>query len=293
MNLTSLADVFTREGLGQPPGSNQPFWLDQSNSVWLVQTGWVDMFVVPVSEGESGPRTHFLRAAPGDILFGMSRHGSEPTLRFQAVSSQSAGLYRLARSRLEALCGEKACLGDIARALDRWIQTVYGQLSRGARPQDSQALSTNGPVELNPGESAHSSEGVIWVTGLKGRAFLTGIEALSIGSADAPLPLSPDVWIEAVEASTVLCIDTLSGLGQGGLWSGLVGFDAQVRHWAGLKLRLGVDGEAARLERKYQSRQLVVSSAMARLTEPLAERAEQAETLPQRSDPLLDACQLV
>ena len=291
MNLTSLADVFTREGLGQPPGSNQPFWLDQSDSVWLVQTGWVDMFVVPVSEGESGPRTHFLRAAPGDILFGMSGRGSEPQ-RFQAVSSQSAGLYRLTRSRLEELCAQKACLDDIARALDRWIQTVYRQLSCGARPQDSQALSTNESVEINPGESAHSSEGVIWVTSLEGRAFLTGIEALSIGSADAPLPLSPDVWIEAVEASTVSCMDTLSGLAQGGLWSGLVGFGAQVGHWAYLKLRLGVDGEAARLERKNQSRQVVVSSAMARLTEPLAERTEKAETL-QHSDPLLGACHLV
>src|SRR5215472_8144614 len=112
MNLTSLAEVFTREGLAQPPGSNQPFWLDQSDSVWLVETGWVDMFVVPVSEGESGPRTHFLRAAPGDMLFGMSGRGSEPKLRFQAVSSQSAGLYRLPRSRLEELCAQKAWLDD-------------------------------------------------------------------------------------------------------------------------------------------------------------------------------------
>src|SRR5262249_11308624 len=146
-------------------------------------------------------------AGPGEILFGMSGRASGPTLRFQAVSSQSAGLYRLARSRLEELCAEKACLDDIARALDRWIQTVYGHLSCGARPQDCPPLSSNGRVELNPGDSAHAWEGVIWFPSLKGRAFLTGIEALSIGSPDAPLPLSADLWIEAIEACTV-CAST-------------------------------------------------------------------------------------
>jgi len=95
MNDASLVEVFAGDGLLQSAGSNQPFWLDEPASVWLVHRGAVDVFIVPQVGDGPGLRTHFFRAGPGQIIFGLAQDERGPALRFQAVGSNETELYLL------------------------------------------------------------------------------------------------------------------------------------------------------------------------------------------------------
>jgi len=169
MNLT-LADVFTQDGLRQQTGGNHPFWVDDPCSVWLVETGTVDVFVVPILNGQPGSRTHLLRAGPGQIIFGLSQDAAHPTLRLQAVGTIGTSVRQLDRSRLQELCAEDACLGEISQGLESWIQTVFAGLNGGALPRESVSPQLGRPLELEAGKSMQPLEGVIWVKHLEGQS---------------------------------------------------------------------------------------------------------------------------
>jgi NHLM bacteriocin system ABC transporter ATP-binding protein len=293
MNLTRLADAFTRDGFRQPTGGNRPFWVDESSSVWLVETGSVDLFVVPVNNGRLGSRRHLLRAGPGRLIFGLSQDEAGPTIRLQAVGSNGAAVHQLARARLQELCAEGACLSEISHGLDGWIQGVYGHLSGGALPQESIPLHPGRPTEVPAGKSAQPLEGVIWVKHLKGQSRLVGLAELTIDGAAGLVPLTPEVWLEAVETATLTSADTVAGIREGVIWLALSSFDANVRIWAARKLREALTELGTRLELKNQSQRLVVNTAVERLAEPLARGPLKAQVFVQRGDPLLDACELV
>ena len=288
MNLT-LADVFTHDGLRQPTGGNHPFWVDDPDCVWLVETGSVDLFVVPILNDQFGSRTHLLRAGPGQIIFGLAQGDADPKLRFQAVGTIGAAVHQLARTRLQELCAEDACLNDISQALDGWIQTVYAHLRGSALPRESVPIALGRPVELPPGKSVQPSEGVIWVKHLQGESQLAGVAELMIDTETGLVPLTPEVWLETVKSATLASTDTASGLREGVIWLGLSRFDAFVRNWSTLKLDQALNDQAARLDLKKETQQSVVGAAVERLAEPLARGSEKGRVFAKPGDSLLEA----
>jgi len=293
MNLTDLADLFIREGLPQETGSNQPFWVDDPSNVWLVQSGDLDLFIVPVVNEGPGSRRHLLRASAGQLVFGLTPDQAGANVRFQAVASRGARLYRLARSRLQELSTQEARVSAISDALDLWVRTVYEQLCGGVIPPACFQLDPNLAVDLNEGEAAQPLEGVIWVTHLKGRSRLAGLEELATGAGDGVVPLTPAVWLQAVEPVTLTAADTRSQIRDGAIWSALSHFDARVRSWAAFKVKQALEWEGTRLEAKHLSRRSALKGAVTRLAEPLVRGPGKVSALLHQADPLFGAFQLV
>ncbi|NJO63095.1 MAG: hypothetical protein HC836_34220 [Richelia sp. RM2_1_2] len=61
-------------GLHQIKG-HQPLLLNDPQTVWLVQSGSLALFAVPVKNGEvEGDRHYLFNAYPGEALFGIAPH---------------------------------------------------------------------------------------------------------------------------------------------------------------------------------------------------------------------------
>jgi hypothetical protein len=74
MALSSSLNI-EEYGTVQSPASNVPFSVEAPDSVWIVQSGKLDLFLVDVKNGEPvGARYHVLRVEVGQAVFGIGTH---------------------------------------------------------------------------------------------------------------------------------------------------------------------------------------------------------------------------
>ena len=102
----SIAELAARWGKSVPCAGNLPVKLDDPNSVWSIEQGAIDLFLVEFKNGvEQTAPQHLLRAEAGGLLPGVApdeedttlsliaqgtaRYGSQSGARRQAVASES------------------------------------------------------------------------------------------------------------------------------------------------------------------------------------------------------------
>src|SRR5688572_6865942 len=87
-------DALRAQGEPLDVGGNKPFALDGAGTVWLVESGRVEVFVVNIDGGQpTGARRHFFTAEPGDVMFGVDRPAAG--LGLLAVGAVGTRLVRL------------------------------------------------------------------------------------------------------------------------------------------------------------------------------------------------------
>src|SRR5262249_21329138 len=78
-------------------GSDRPIVLDTADTIWVVYSGQVDLFAVPIVEGKpAGPRRHLCRIAAGEAVFGMDP-GRTASAVVVAVGGAGTRLIRVLR----------------------------------------------------------------------------------------------------------------------------------------------------------------------------------------------------
>src|SRR5580700_9575506 len=85
--LTALA----ARGTPKEIAGNSPLWLADPDGIWLIRTGWIDVFAVPMLPGGlPGPRRHLFRAVIGGLLCGMAALEGQGRPRLLAVGAPGA-----------------------------------------------------------------------------------------------------------------------------------------------------------------------------------------------------------
>src|SRR5688500_5533151 len=95
-----LGGFFRQHGQEMRLESNRPLLLDQADKAYFVAAGGIDVFTTAVEDGHAtGPRSHFISAAPGNLLFGID--GSGQKHGFLAVGGLGTLLYELPISHVQ------------------------------------------------------------------------------------------------------------------------------------------------------------------------------------------------
>ena len=121
-----------------------PKVLNEESAAWLVASGSVDIFAVPLRHGQpTGARTHVCRIEANHVVFGLldlntegqdgSDHGSSASQGLLAVPLPNTHWVRVgaARTLLEATSNE----GFVLRCLaDTWVQALESELRPDTQP---------------------------------------------------------------------------------------------------------------------------------------------------------------
>ena len=100
------------------PKPNQPFSIHVPDSVWLVESGKLDLFLVRCENGElAGARHHFVRVDEGRAVFGMDSGGRDGTV---IVATATPGTRLLCVSR-----DDLSKLGQSLASEKVWIHSGY------------------------------------------------------------------------------------------------------------------------------------------------------------------------
>ncbi|MHB8520223.1 MAG: NHLP bacteriocin export ABC transporter permease/ATPase subunit [Limisphaerales bacterium] len=289
-----LANLFASEGTRLEVGSNQPVRLNDPASVWLIDTGKVDVFAIPVQpDGQAGSRYHFFRAEPGQLLFGLSSPPAAPGPEFLAVGSSGTCLYQLPLNRLKNLAGDPALAQAMSRSIDRWIELLYAGLARSVPPTQSQPLEPGLEIEMEARVDVRPWDGVVWVKLGRGSALLAAVDALRLAPDQGFVPIAASTWLHATEETTLSCAGTADLLNRDLVWSSLIQFYALVGEWMAANLAQDAASELARLQSKADAQRRAVTSAVSGLSSLLRPAEAERDAGGGERDLLLGACQLI
>ncbi|MYD97833.1 MAG: ATP-binding cassette domain-containing protein [Gammaproteobacteria bacterium] len=196
--LPTLASLARASGEVVACAGNLPVDLGDPDSVWFIDQGAVDLFVVERRDGveETAPQ-HLLRAASGRLLPGISPLVGETTLGLVAKGLPDTVLLRIPVDRLTGI--EPA---ELAEHVDTWLMDLSAMLARDVERPQPDALVEAGESTAAMVGTISSRRGVVWVSPPGEGLFLGLIPSADGGSGEDPpaeaLPLTSDTWLSLV-----------------------------------------------------------------------------------------------
>ena len=220
-------------GESVPCAGNLPVKLDDPDTVWFIDQGAVNLFLVEFRDGvDHAAPQHLLRREAGWLLPGVApnepRGVEDTTLSLVAKGSPGTMLKRLPASLLSEVDP-----AELAEQTDTWVAAITDTLARFAshRPRPT-ALAEPGPTRSLAPCTLSARRGVVWVsapprgTGL----FMDLVDqaALAGGSGrhEAVVPLTRASWLTLSEEAALSATSTETLARQGTLHSALGSFHA-------------------------------------------------------------------
>ena len=269
-NYTSMADLAARFGTPVPCAGNLPLQLDDSQSVWFIDQGAVDLFLIEIQDGvEQAAPQHLLRCESGDVLPGVAPDAQDQATTLSLIAKGLPGtlLKRLPASKLS-----EAHPIELAEQIDGWLTAMTDTLARFtdpiprptalAEPSMAQALD---PCTLSV------RRGVVWVSGPSSGAsvFMDIFDQAELaeesGAQEALVPLTRTSWLALFDESTVHGQSTESLAREGRLLPALAFFHSVAFNLERLNRRLAVVDDANLERERTTSRRTAEIGARARL----------------------------
>lgn len=268
----SIAELAARSGTAVPCTSNLPVRLDSPDSVWFIDQGVVNLFLIESRDGvEQTAPQHLLRRESGWLVPGvaLSRGNGEKENTLSIIAKGRTGtlLKRLPVSLLSQVHPD-----ELAQQVDTWVNAVTDMLSRFTNPiprptalVDPNLTRTLAPCTLS------SRHGVVWVSSpVDGAAlFMDMVDPSGFAGAGSSretlLPLTRTSWLTLHQESTMTGKSTESLALQGLLLSALASFHAAAFTLERLNRRLAVVDEANLEHARTSSRDTAEKVARQRL----------------------------
>lgn len=226
-------------------GANEAFLLTDNQQFHIVDSGYVDLFAVMVSDdSENAQRTtkpFVARIMPGNAFFGaptvMVKSDSQGAGNYVllAVPSRQTVLFSGARERL--FSADDFDL-DVVLLIDNWVKTASEFVASYEVPpiaHNTALLDADPdvPYKAHTALSAHHLE-ILWVTSDQPARFV-GRPEFPV-DAEAAFPISEHTWLTLSEDAGVSAVHTPGAILAGRIWEAIDRFNAQIvrcgeRYW--------------------------------------------------------------
>ena len=269
---TSIAELAAGSGESVPCAGNLPVKLDDPDTVWFIDQGAVNLFLVEFRDGvEQAAPQHLLRRESGRLLPGVAPDGprdeEDTTLSLIAKGSPGTVLKRLPASVLSEVDP-----AELAEQIDTWLTAITDTLSRFAsRLPRPTALAKPGPIRTPAPCTLSVQRGVVWVSEPpRGTSlFMDLVDQAEIVAAGGPheavIPLTRTSWLILFDEATLSGRSTETLAKQGTLLSALASFHTVAFALERLNRRLAVADDANLERARTTSRRTVERAARQRL----------------------------
>jgi ATP-binding cassette subfamily C protein len=275
--MAAFSNQLEQRSVIQNPAPNVPFSVEDPAMVWVVKSGWLDLFLVPLKDGKAeGARRHVLRITAGQAVFGVGSHLDH--LALIAASAPNTSLLCLSRRQVR----EMLMAGDEefpVTLLEDWISALAAALSEG--------LALGPLVTVSPGETVTIPEqpkvivprqGIVWVKHRKGQSQFLGEADMPSLNGTRFFPVARHGWLQAVPESEIDSIDSRTCLQEDTEWQGLHEFHALAMRCLAARLKKEEEKEQARLQARAAADGARLHSSLLRLTTPIRKFREITES---------------
>ncbi|MCY3829065.1 MAG: ATP-binding cassette domain-containing protein [Rhodospirillaceae bacterium] len=268
----SIGELAVRSGTSVPCAGNLPVRLDDPDSVWFIDRGAVNLFLVEFKDGvEQAAPQHLLRREAGRLLPGVApdRRDSEDDTTLSLIAKGSPGTLL---KRLPASLLSEVDPAELAEQTDTWLTAITGTLSRFAsRLPRPTALAEPGLTQtLAPG-TLSVRRGVVWVPEPPRGAslYMDIVDQAELAEARGPhepaIALTRTSWLTLFDETTLAGESTETLAQQGRLLPALATFHAVAFALERLNRQLAVVDEANLERARTASRRTAEKAARQRL----------------------------
>ena len=295
----SIGQLAARSGTSVPCAGNLPVKLDDADSVWFIDRGVVDLFLVEFRDGvEQAAPQHLLRCESGRLLPGVAPDKQDDNGKDTTLSLIAKGLPGTLLKCLPASLLSEVHPAELADQADTWLTAMTGTLSRFVShlPRPT-ALAEPGLTRSLVPCTLSVRRGVVWVSGpsLGASLFMDVVDPAQLAGAGGPhealIPLTRTSWISLFDKATVSGKSTETLAQQGMLLPALASFHAVAFNLERLNRRLAVADDANLERERTTSRRTAEKAARQRLFNiydlPIGREAGVEDTV------LADALQIV
>lgn len=286
-----------REGEALSLSAREPFTLTTADRVWWVQSGAIDVFAVPGSDGApEGAREHLYRIGSGELLLGIDpgaiRESTRGNWLLVAVPTPNTVLRVHPWRSLSGMSGDSGLASQILSLASAWVSSVTRGARRGIQPKQHVALVTGETQTVEGGQAFFPAEYQAFVRLDEGEAHLFSQAALRVRPESGLLPLRDDAWMQAETSCQVTSLGADAALKEPGFWDGLLTYHALTVRSSLIEFERLAGHETARMQLKARQAASHMESGLAIFRDALSDTSDQgfAEL---SDDPLLAACQLI
>ena len=272
VSTPSIADIAASSGTPVRCAGNLPVTLDDPESVWFIEKGAVNLFLVESEDGvEVAAPQHLLHRTSGWLLPGVvpdrGDQGEDTTLSLVAKGLPGTLLRRLPASSLSP-----AHAAELAEQVDTWLGAITETLSRFAsRIPRPTALAEPGTTRTLAPCTLSVRRGVVWVSEPPPGAsqFMGIVDPAEPGAEAGPhaamIPLTRTSWLTLFDEATLSSESTEALAREGTLLPALRSFHMVAFALERLNRRLAVFDEANLERARTTSRHAAEDSARRRL----------------------------
>ncbi len=270
--FTPLVELAMDSGIDVPCAGNQPVNLDDPDSIWFIDQGSVNLFLLELKDGIEQAAPQFLMSREsGWLLPGVSPYRDDDangtTLHLIAKGSPVTSLKRLPASVLK-----QADPAEVGRQIDTWLSAMTDTLARFTKPLPRPTkLAKPGRIETGANCILSVRQSVVWVTKPAQSSFLLMdiVDQADVvrasGENEVLIPLTRTSWITLFDETTLTGVTTDTLAARGELMSALASFHAVALNLEQLNRRLAVV-DVVNLERaRTTSRRTAETKARQRL----------------------------
>ena len=193
-------------GAAEAPASNSPFPVQDAGSIWIVERGKLDLFLVSGRNGQpGGSRYPVMRIEAGEAVFGVGAVTADTQLVASAFPQTKLRRVPWSRFRDLASLNDK---GPALQLLDHWITHLSKVIGGDSQPGKIVAVAPC--TSYSPGDKVTrivASENVLWVSHLQGTSCFLSREPVASGP-DQFFPISGYSWLEVAPDSVLNCVDS-------------------------------------------------------------------------------------
>ena len=268
----SVAELAARSGTSVPCAGNLPVKLDDPDSVWFIDQGAVDLFLVEFKDGvEQAAPQHLLRRTSGRLLPGVAPDEQDDD-KDTTLSLIAKGLPGTLLKRLPASLLSEVHPAELADQTDTWLTAMTDTLSRPVdRLPRPTALAEPGLTRTLAPCTLSVRRGVVWVSEPSRGAslFMDMVDQAELAEASGPrealIPLTRTSWLTLFDEATVSGKSTATLARQGTLLPALASFHAVAFALERLNRRLAVVDDANLERARTTSRRTAERAARQRL----------------------------
>jgi NHLM bacteriocin system ABC transporter ATP-binding protein len=280
------------------PQPNHPFSVEAPDSVWIVQSGKLDLFLVKTVDGEpAGARHHVLRIEQGRAVFGIDcrQHPSASVVATATPGTQllCLSLNALRRATYPLIADSTA---NSLSLLEGWIINLaaaaasatetpkfFGNLESGAILDVKEEPRPIGPIK-----------GILWVEHLQGTSRFLDSPGIDPIGGRSYFPVSRRGWLQPGRGTQLVATDSQNWQRSDPEWRSLQTFHDVILQRLALNLQLSQEKSQKRLQAQGASDAAIFRVALGSLTSPLK---DEDTPLPVSdagvADPILLACEAV
>jgi ATP-binding cassette subfamily C protein len=191
--MVSKLDKINLQGQLLTVNGNEPFLLNDPQTIWVVQSGAVALFAVTVeNDVVEGTRRYLFNGEPEEVLL-----GTVPgQCQILAVPMGKTELWKIEPEYFRKLVAD----GDpcVATWVKGWLQKFNASFSPAAMPAVQVRSSGQGRFSLTDGQTFQpEADTVVWVRVQQGILRWQGLEDFLLSPSTGILPIGSAMWLEA------------------------------------------------------------------------------------------------